>query len=97
MAGSRIAGLERKAKWVRQEVLEMCVRAGEGRVASSLSCTEILVALFYGKILRFDPKHPQWEERDRFVFSKSPGVVGIYPIFSELGFFPRAELTKFCR
>ena len=65
MSQARIAELEKKAKWVRQEVLEMCVRAGEGRVASAFSCTEILVALFHGGILSFDPEHPQWEGRDR--------------------------------
>jgi transketolase len=98
MASSgRIKELNKKARQVRQKVLEMCACAGEGRVASALSCTEILLALYSGEILRFDPERPLWEERDRFVFSKSPGVVGIYPILSELGFFPAVELEKFCR
>ncbi|MFC1988636.1 transketolase [Chloroflexota bacterium] len=94
---ARIAGLNKKAKWVRQEVLEMCSRAGEGRVASAFSCTEILLALFHGGILRFDIKNLQWEERDRFIMSKSPGVVGLYPILSNLGFFPDIELERFCQ
>lgn len=89
--------LQKKARWVRREVLEMCARAGEGRVASALSCTEILVALFMGGILRFDPKKPRWEERDRFVLSKSPGAVGLYPILSDLGFFDSIELEKYCQ
>jgi transketolase len=97
MADSKIADLEKKTKRFRQEILEMCACAGEGRVASALSCTEILVSLYSGGILRLDPKRPQWEERDRFVFSKSPGVVGIYPILSDLGFFPGSELKRFCR
>jgi len=97
MPESKIAELQKKAKRVRQEVLEMCARAGEGRVASSFSCTEILVALFYGGILRFDPKHLDWEERDRFILSKSPAAVALYPILSELGFFPSSELDKFCQ
>lgn len=97
MSQNRIAELEKQAKRVRQEVLEMCVRAGEGRVASALSCTEILVALFHGSILRFDPNNVQWEGRDRFIMSKSPGAVGLYPILSDLGFFPSTELEKFCQ
>jgi transketolase len=92
-----IAELKEKAKWVRQQVLEMCVRANEGRLASALSCTELMVALFHGGILRFDPEHLQWEGRDRFVMSKSSGVVGLYPILSDLGFFPSIELEKFCQ
>ena len=97
MPRSKINELQKKAKRVRQEVLEMCARAGEGRVASAFSCTEILVALFYGRILRFDPKHPQWEGRDRFILSKSPGAVGLYPVLSDLGFFPSMELERFCQ
>ena len=75
----------------------MCTRAGEGRIASAFSCTEILVALFQGGILRFDTNNPQWEGRDRFIMSKSPGAVGLYPILADLGFFPNAELDRFCK
>ena len=75
----------------------LTIRGGEGRVASAFSCTEILVALFYGGILRFDPKNLQWEDRDRFIMSKSPGTVGLYPILSDLGFFPSQEIEKFCQ
>ncbi len=91
------AKLQEKAKRVRQEVLEMCARAGEGRIASAFSCTELLVALFYGGILRFDVKDLAWEGRDRFIMSKSPGAVGLYPILSDLHFFPEAELEKYCQ
>lgn len=97
MVEYKITELEKKARRVRQEVLEMCARAGEGRVASAFSCTEILVALFHGGILRFDPKNTQWDGRDRFIMSKSPGTVGLYPILSDLGFFPSIELEKFCQ
>jgi transketolase len=96
MPRSSIAGLKKKAKWVRQEVLEMCTRSGEGRIASAFSCIELLVALFSGGILRFNVKDLQWDERDRFIMSKSPGVVGLYPILSDLGFFPPEELDKYC-
>lgn len=97
MPTDKIVQLQEKARRVRQEVLEMCTRAGEGRVASAFSCTEILVALFHGGILRFEPNNLQWDGRDRFIMSKSPGAVGLYPILSDLGFFPSSELDKFCQ
>jgi transketolase len=97
MDSVKIAELQKKAKWVRREILEMCIRAGEGRIASSLSCTEVLVALFMGGILRFDPKNLDWDGRDRFVMSKSPGAAGLYPILNDVGFFPYSELIKFCQ
>jgi len=97
MSQTVMSELEKEAQSVRQRILEMCVNAGEGRIASAFSCTEILVALFYGGILRFDVNNLQWEGRDRFVMSKSPGVVGLYPILSDLGFFPDIELEKYCQ
>ncbi len=97
MSQNKVTELEKKARWVRQEVLEMCARAGEGRVASAFSCTEILVALFHGGILSFDPNNLQWEGRDRFIMSKSPGAVGLYPILSDLNFLPSSELEKYCQ
>ena len=89
--------LAKLAKRTRQEVLEMCARSGEGRVASAFSCIEMLVALFHGGILRYDVKNLHWEERDRFIMSKSPGVVGLYPILCDVGFFPENELDNYCQ
>lgn len=94
---NRTDELQKKAWWARQVVLDMCTRAGEGRIASAFSCMEILVALFHGGILRYDIKNLEWAERDRFIMSKSPGAVGLYPVLSDLGFFPDTELEKFCQ
>jgi len=88
--------LRQKARWVRQQALELCSAAGEGRLASSLSWAEIAVALFFGRILNFDPANPQWDGRDRFVLSKGHGPVCLYPILADLGFFEKDELKKFC-
>ena len=89
--------LEDKARWVRQQVLEMCARAGEGRVASSLSCVEILVTLYHGGILRFDLTNPHWEGRDRFILSKGQGFPALACVLADLGFFPMEELERFCQ
>lgn len=92
-----ISELEQKAQWVRRQVLEMAVRAGEGRVASSLSCADILVALFHGGALHFDPNNPRWEGRDRFVLSKGQGALALYPVLADLGFFSLSELDRYCQ
>ncbi len=89
--------LRAKAKYVRSAVLEMCVRTQSGHIASSLSCADILVALYYGGILKFDPANPQWPGRDRFILSKGHAAPGLYPILADLGFFPASELDKFCQ
>ncbi len=89
--------LQEKAKWVRRQVLEMAAVAGEGHVSSGYSCVELLVALHYGGILRFDPKDPKWDGRDRLVLSKGHGVLALYPILADLGYFPKEELMTFCQ
>lgn len=94
---SKISELEKKANWVRNQTLEMCAGAGSGHVTSAFSCTEILVALYYGGILRFDPANPYWEERDRFILSKGHAGVALYPILADLRFFPISELHNFAQ
>lgn len=89
--------LRKKAKEIRKETLLIHKRAPETRVASSLSPIEVFVALYYGKVLNFDPKNPLWEGRDRFVISKGHGSISMYPILADLGFFEKSELEKVCR
>ncbi|NQU19201.1 transketolase [bacterium] len=91
----KIIYLKKKANYIRSQILDMCVRAGTGHVTSSFSCTELLVALYYGEILRYDATNPKWNERDRFILSKGQSSVILYPILADLGFFPKKELDKF--
>jgi transketolase len=88
--------LKDKAHWVWRETLAIHRRAPETRIASSLSPIEIFVSLYYGGVLRFDPKRPLAPERDRCVISKGHGSICMYPILADLGFFPREELDRVC-
>ena len=89
--------LKDKALWVRKETLKIHGIAQDTRIASSLSSVEIFVALFYGKVLNFDPKDIRWGNRDRFIISKGHGSISLYPILAELGFFDPAELKRVCK
>lgn len=62
---------EELAQAVRWDIIEMIYRAGMGHPGSSLSCVEILVALYLGGVMNVDPQNPDWPERDRFVLSKA--------------------------
>lgn len=73
--------LEEVARWVRREALGMVGRAGRGHIGGSLSCVEILVALYLGGLLRTDPP-------DRFIMSKGHAVDALYPVLARAGFFP---------
>lgn len=89
--------LKDKAHWVWRETLAVHRRAPETRIASSLSPVEIFVALYYGGVLRFNPRQPLAPERDRCVISKGHGSICMYPILADLGFFPREELFRVCQ
>lgn len=90
------AYLQQKAQWIRLSTIEIHQAARETRVASSLSICEILAALYYGRVLNFDPKKSLWEGRDRFVVSKGHGSISMYPVLADLGFFDKSELKKIC-
>lgn len=93
---NKYEALKGKALWARKETMKIHAIAPETRIASSLSCVEILAVLFYGGHVKFDPKKPDWEGRDRFLISKAHGSISFYPILADLGFIDGNELQKVC-
>ncbi|MEK7376009.1 MAG: transketolase [Candidatus Margulisiibacteriota bacterium] len=89
--------LKKKADWVRRETIRLHGQAPQTRLASSLSCVEIIVSLFYGGILEHNPKEIYWEGRDRFIISKGHGSICMYPVLADKGYFDKEELKKICK
>lgn len=87
--------LEEKTLEIKNLVLDTFEKGKCGHIASSYSCAELMTALFYGGILRFDPANPKWSERDRFILSKGHAGILYYSILADLGFFPKEELERF--
>jgi transketolase len=81
-----------KADWVRRQTVTMAKTAPGIRVASSLSPVEVLVALYGGDLVDFNPGKPLWADRDRVILSKGHGSVAMYPILADLGFIDSQEL-----
>lgn len=79
----------------RYDLVAMLAFAGSGHPGGSLSLVEILTALYYGGVLKHDPKNPQMPDRDRLVMSKGHGSPALYVLLAELGFFPRECLRVF--
>jgi transketolase len=86
--------LRRVAREVRRDILLTTFAASSGHPGGSLSETEILVSL-YSKILRHDPKRPDWADRDRFILSKGHATPGLYATLANKGYFSRSELQGF--
>lgn len=76
-----------KAIDARKDVIRLARIAGGGHLGGGLSLIDILVVLYYHH-LRYNPSDPKWTERDRFILSKGHGALGLYPILSDVGFFP---------
>jgi len=89
--------LKQKSCWVRKETLKIHKIAPETRLASSLSAVEIFTVLYYGKLIKFDPKDINWDSRDRFIISKGHGAISFYPILADLGFFSKDYLANVCK
>jgi len=90
----RVRRIRRQSLTVRRDIVEMIHAAGSGHPGGSLSCVEILVALYFDA-MRIRPEDPQWAERDRFILSKGHAAPALYAVLAERGFFPRGELTSF--
>ena len=80
-----------KAIALRKDILHMLYNAQCGHPGGSLSCVELMMALYYyvANVSASDPKNP---DRDRIVLSKGHGCPTQYAILADLGFFPREDL-----
>src|ERR1041385_2160356 len=88
-----IPELKEIARLMRRQIIEMTTAAGSGHPSSSFSCTEIIAALYFGGVLRYDPLRPHWPDRDRFILSKGHAVPAQYAAMAQAGFFPESELV----
>ena len=78
---------------VRRDIIKMLGIAGSGHPGGSLSCTDMLVLLYF-HFLKHDPKNPKWAERDRLIFSKGHGCPALYSVLAHAGYFdPKMLLT----
>lgn len=91
LTDGEIKKLEETANAIRQDIIKMLVEAGSGHSAGPLGMADIFTALFF-KVLKIDPKVPDWEERDRLVLSNGHICPVLYATMAHKGFFPLSEL-----
>jgi len=91
MANLDLAKLEDIARDGRVQILRMLTHAGSGHPGGSLSVIDILTVLYFSR-MKYDPKKPTWEDRDRFVLSKGHCVPAQYYCMARAGFFPESLL-----
>lgn len=82
---------EQLAWLIRRHGIEMTHLSGGGHIGAIMSVSDIVATLYTG-VMKFDPKNPKWEGRDRFILSKGHAGASIYAALAENGFFPVEEL-----
>jgi transketolase len=89
-----IGTLEKKNKEIRRRIIEILAEARGGHYGGSLSCVEVLTAL-YLREMNVDPKKPDWPDRDRFVLSKGHACAAFCTVLAERGYFSGELLQNF--
>lgn len=84
--------LEEKARAIRISIIEMLAEAGSGHTAGALGMADIFSALYFGDLMKYDSKKPDWPERDRLVLSNGHICPVLYATMAHAGFFPIEEL-----
>lgn len=92
----RSTGLDERSIALRRTVIRTMAVAGRGHLGAAYSVLEIL-RMLYDEVLRYDSAKPRWPLRDRCILSKGHGCLALYAILADKGFFPEAELWKFCQ
>ena len=85
--------LRHAANEMRIDIVKMIAEAGSGHPGGSLSCADILTALYFGGVLNLDPARPDDPARDRFILCKGHAAPALYAALAQAGYFPREELA----
>jgi transketolase len=71
---------------IRMETLKCVGARGFGHLGGALSVVELL-AVLYGRVLRIDPRNPDWPLRDLVVMSKGHAGPALYSVLALKGYF----------
>jgi transketolase len=83
--------IKKNVRKARKLVIRATSIAGSGHPGGSFSMAEIMGCLFF-KHLRYDPKNPTWEDRDKLVLSKGHASPGLFSNMALAGYFDVSEL-----
>ncbi len=88
-----VQALTLRAEDIRESIIKMLVEAGSGHTAGPLDMTDVFTALYF-RILRHNPRHPDWAERDRVILSNGHIVPALYATLAHAGYFSVSELKS---
>jgi transketolase len=92
----RDARLRRMADAIRALAMDAVEAAQSGHPGMPMGMADVATVL-WGKFIKFDPAHPDWPDRDRFVLSAGHGSMLLYALLHLIGEadMSRLELERF--
>lgn len=86
-----VQALTLRAEDIRESVIKMLLEAGSGHTAGPLGMADVFTALYF-RVLKHNPRHPEWEERDRVILSNGHIAPVLYATMAHAGYFSVSEL-----
>ena len=83
--------IKKNVRKARKLVIKATTTAGSGHPGGSFSMAEILGTILF-KYLRYDPKNPLWEDRDKLILSKGHAAPGLFSNLAIAGYFDESEI-----
>jgi transketolase len=77
---------------IRTDIIKSLVLAKSGHSGGPLGITDVMTVLYFGGFMRYNPKEPKWNGRDRFVLSAGHLCPVLYSVLARAGYFPVEEL-----
>ncbi len=84
--------LKQLANTIRKDIIKMLLEAKSGHSAGSLGMADVFTALYFGGVVKYKPKKPDWPERDRVIVSNAHICPVWYAALARAGYFPVKEL-----
>jgi len=88
--------LERIARRLRRDVIELVAPTGQGYVQQGLGAADLFAVLYFAE-LRLDPSDPEWIDRDRFLLSTAHNTAIFYATLAARGVVDGDEVRSYCR
>lgn len=77
---------------IRIETVQQMGNLGFGHLGGAMSIAD-LIAVLYGKVMKYNPDNPEWEGRDYLVLSKGHAGPALYSALALKRFFPKEDLV----
>ncbi|MCX5809852.1 MAG: transketolase [Proteobacteria bacterium] len=82
--------MDRISKEIRENILRIAHHSGHGHIPTCFSIIEMLRAVY--ESMRYNPKQPDYDERDIFILSKGHAALGLYCTLARYGYFPISDV-----